>query len=293
LIEAAADTLGSMLDEAVLGLAAAGVDAPRRQARRLISAALSLSPTELLSRPERALRAHETARIRVCLTRMTRGEPLSRIVGRREFWGLEFFLSPDTLDPRPDSETVVDAVLRYYPQCAARLRFLDLGTGTGCLLLALLSERRGAFGIGVDVIPGAVAAARCNAMALGLARRAQFFVGDWATAIRGRFDVVVANPPYVATAAIAELPREVALYDPRQALNGGEDGLTAYRAIAPHLSRLLAPHGIFAGEVGVGQANAVVALLRAEGLAVSSIVRDLAGIQRCVVACNRDDRRAE
>jgi release factor glutamine methyltransferase len=282
-----------MLDQGASAFSAAGFDAPRRHARRLISAALSLSATELLSRPDRKLAACEAARIHTFLRRMLMGEPLSRIVGRREFWGLDFALSQDTLDPRADSETVIDAVLHHLPERDAPLRFLDLGTGTGCLLLALLSERREAFGVGVDVAPGAVATARHNAITLGLAKRAQFFVGDWATALRGRFDAVVANPPYVATAAMAELPRNVALYDPARALDGGTDGLAAYRVIAASAARLLSPNGIFAGEVGIGQAKSVVALLRAEGLAVAGAARDLAGIPRCVVARNWDRRRAE
>ena len=166
-------------------------------------------------------------------------EPLSRIIGRREFWGLEFLLSADTLDPRPESETVIEAILARLPDRDRAYRFLDLGTGTGCLLLALLSEYPAASGIGIDIAPGAARTARDNAERLGIGGRAQFAVGSWAAALTGRFDAVVANPPYIEHAAIADLPREVRQYDPIRALDGGADGLAAYRAIAADLQRLL------------------------------------------------------
>ncbi|MGH7064192.1 MAG: peptide chain release factor N(5)-glutamine methyltransferase [Stellaceae bacterium] len=293
MIEAVGDTLGSLLEEAACAFTAAAFDDPRRQARRLVSSALGLSPTVLVSQPRRDLAAYEAACVRASLRRMLAGEPLSRIAGRREFWGLEFSLSPDTLDPRPDSESIIDAVLRHLPERDAPLRLLDLGTGTGCLLSALLCEYRAAFGVGIDVVPAAVRTARGNAQALGLDRRAQFLVGDWATALSGKFDVVVANPPYIATAAKIGLPPEVALYDPWRALDGGEDGLAAYRRIIAGLAEVLAPGGIFAGEIGIGQAEAVAALLCAAGFTIDGLEHDLAGIIRCVVARNRDDRRVE
>lgn len=286
MIKVAGDTLRGILEEAAAAFTAAGLDDPRRRARRLVSAILGLAPTILVREPERDVSGDDAARIRTSLRRVLAGEPLSRIVGRREFWGLELALSRDTLDPRPDSETLIEAVLRRLPERAAPLRLLDLGTGTGCLLLALLSEYKAAFGVGIDMAADAVTTARGNAEALGLAARAQFFVGDWATALAATFDVVVANPPYIATDAIAELSREVVSYDPRRALDGGADGLAGYRAIADGLSRVLAPRGIFAGEIGIGQAPAVGALLRAGGLAIDGCERDLAGIVRCVVARN-------
>ncbi|MGH7093408.1 MAG: N5-glutamine methyltransferase family protein, partial [Stellaceae bacterium] len=160
----------------------------------------------------------------------------------------------------------------------------DLGTGSGCLLLALLSERPAATGIGVDCTFGAAAAARANAAALGLAARARFVVGDWAAPLAGRFDAVVANPPYIATGMIASLPPEVRDFDPRRALDGGTDGLAAYRTIAAALPRLIAPGGVFAAEIGAGQDAALAAILAAHGLAVDAFADDLAGIRRCVMA---------
>jgi release factor glutamine methyltransferase len=278
------ETLGSLLAGAVSTLSRAGFAEPRRLARRLVASVLELTPAELVGYPEQVLDQQQTACVRLALDRMAEREPLSRILGRREFWGLEFALSRDTLDPRPETETVIEAVLRRVPEREALLRFLDLGTGTGCILLALLSEFPAATGFGIDIAHGAAVTARRNAAALGLVERAHFLAGDWRTAISGQFDVIVSNPPYIAHAALADLPREVALYDPRLALDGGPDGLGAYRSIAGGLAELLEPLGIFACEVGSGQAPMVAAMLRVSGLAIEGWEHDLAGIARCVVA---------
>lgn len=277
-------TLGAALDEAAGKLAAAGLDEPRRRARRLVAAALALSATEVFAYPERPLAVAEAARVAEFLRRTLAHEPLSRVLGKREFWGLELRLSPDVLDPRPETETVVEAVLARLADRARAYRILDLGTGSGCLLLALLSELPKARGVGVDRAEGAAATACGNALALGLAGRAGFVVGDWAAALAGRFDIVVANPPYIASDAIDALPPEVRDFDPRRALDGGPDGLDAYREIAAGLPRLLGPDGIFAGELGAGQHEAVAAILAAEGLQVAGFADDLAGIARCVIA---------
>ena len=278
------ETLGSLLGEAACKLSQAGFAEPRRAARRLVASSLDLTPAEVLGHSEQALDEQQTGRVRLALQRMAEREPLSRFLGRREFWGLEFALSADTLDPRPETETVVEAVLRRVLNRDAPLRFLDLGTGTGCILLALLSEFPAATGFGVDIALGAVMTALGNAATLGLGERAHFLVGDWGTAISGRFDVIASNPPYIGGAALADLPPEVALYDPRLALDGGADGLDAYRSLVFELLRLLRPGGVFTCEVGSGQAPAVAAILRARGLAVDGCERDLAGIARCVVA---------
>ena len=275
---------GAAITHTAAVLAAAGLDEPRRRARRLVAAALGLSPVEVFAHPERQLSAAEQDRIAAMLARMTTGEPLTRILGTREFWGLEFALSADTLDPRPETETVVEAVLASRPDRSRAYRILDLGTGSGCLLLALLGEFPNSSGIGVDVAPGAVAIGRHNAEALGLADRAYFVAGDWGAALTGAFDIVVANPPYIPSAVIPSLPPEVRDHDPHRALDGGGDGLAAYRAIAADLSRLLAPGGLFAGEIGSDQAESVAAALTDAGLAVEAVVPDLAGLPRCVVA---------
>jgi release factor glutamine methyltransferase len=277
-------TCGRLVAEAAAALSAAGVADPRRQARRLISRALAIPPPDLFGDPDRALDEQQISRVLALLRRMVAGEPLSRIFEKREFWGLEFTLSADTLDPRPETETVIEAVLRREPDRSAPRRLLDLGTGTGCLLLALLAELPAASGVGIDIAEGAVRTAVRNAVCLGLADRARFFVGDWATAVSGKFDAILANPPYIASEALALLPREVACHDPWRALDGGEDGLRSHRAIAEAASGLLSPGGIFATEIGAGQEDAVAAIMKENSLIVDGIEKDLAGIARSVIA---------
>ena len=228
--------------------------------------------------------AADAERVADVLARSLAHEPLSRILGIREFWGLDFMLSADTLDPRPETETVVEAVIARLADRDRDYRILDLGTGSGCLLLALLTELPAASGIGVVGAAGAVAAAQRNAERLGLPGRADFRVGDWAAGVVERFDVVVANPPYIAAADLASLPPEVRDFDPRRALDGGADGLAAYRAIAAELPRLLAADGVFAGEIGFGQDEAVRGIIAGPKRVIERSVPDLAGIPRCVVA---------
>jgi release factor glutamine methyltransferase len=278
------ETVGAAIEHAATALAAAGFGEARRRARRLVSAALRLSAAEVFAHPERIVIALETERIGDMLDRIIAHEPLSRIEGSREFWGLEFLLSADALDPRPETETIVETVLARLADRDRPYRFLDLGTGSGCLLLALLSEYRHACGVGIDIAPGAAAMARENARRLGLGARAWFAAGDWGAAIAAQFDAVVANPPYIPTGAIAGLPPEVRDYDPHTALDGGKDGLSCYRAIAADLPRLLAPSGLFAAEIGDRQSAAVAAILADAGLCVEIVSPDLAGIPRCLVA---------
>jgi release factor glutamine methyltransferase len=277
-------TIGSMIGEVADTLTREGFDAARRRARRLVAAALDLSLAEVLARSDRAVTNDESERVAAMLRRTLAHEPLSRVLGMRAFWGLDFILSPDTLDPRPETETVVEAVLARMPERGRPYRFLDLGTGTGCLLLALLSEYPTATGVGVDLAAGAVDTAARNAERLGLRPRAKFVVGNWGKGLVEAFDVIVANPPYIASSDLAALPAEVRDYDPSLALDGGADGLAAYRAIAADLARLLAPGGFFACEIGAGQENAVTGIISAAGLVIDDVLPDLAGIPRCVVA---------
>jgi release factor glutamine methyltransferase len=278
-----AATVGSLLDKTAAALRVAGYEGVRRHARRLIGLALGLSPSALLAHREREIAERQVQHIHWMERRMIAGEPVTRIIGRREFWGLEFALSADTLDPRPESEVIIEAVLRRLSRRDARLRLLDVGTGTGCLLMALLAELPNATGVAVDLSAGAAATARMNAAALGFASRAHFYVGEWGSALAGRFSVTVANPPYIARAALNELPRAVRLYDPRLALDGGADGFGAYRAIGAELTRLLSPDGIFVAEIGFGQADTVAGIFKSNGLAIDGVESDLAGIARCVV----------
>lgn len=277
----------SLLAEAVILLTEAGIDNPRLDARILVGAVTGLEPTEVgLARGQGVVDAQRRGLARLLARRMTH-EPVSRILGRREFWSLDFFLSPATLDPRPDSETLVEAVLRDLDQRgiahSTSLRLLDLGTGTGCLPLALLSELPTASAVGVDRAEDAARTARHNADALGLADRFQVLVGDWSDALGGRFDWVLSNPPYIPTTDLADLAPEVG-FDPLLALDGGADGLTAYRRIIAELPRLLMPNGAVALEVGWDQAMAVTGLLQAAGLRVAPPIRDLGGRDRVLIA---------
>ncbi len=266
--------------------AGGGSGSPALDARLLAMEACGLSHTELIVRGEQPLAAPQAARLNALAFRRLSGEPVSRIVGVREFWGLQFRLAPETLDPRPDTETLVQAALDAARARAGEpLRILDLGTGTGCILTALLHELPAAYGLGVDISAEALAVARENASRLGVGRRAGFVRADWLAGIGRHFDIVVANPPYVARGMIAGLSCEVRAHDPLGALDGGADGLDAYRAIVPGLGGVLRPGGIAFLEVGLGQAGAVSAMVARSGLrAHIDEAHDLAGIARVVVA---------
>ncbi len=215
-------------------------------------------------------------------------EPYARIAGRRSFWRFDLEITPATLDPRPDSETLVETALAILPDREAELRLIDFGTGTGALLLALLLELPRAWGVGVELRAEAALVARRNAASLGLADRASFVVGNWGAAIGGAADVIVANPPYIPSGEIGALAPEVARYEPRMALDGGADGLAAYRNLAPAIARLLAPRGMAFLELGRGQKGAVAAEMARAGLKVLRVGEDLARVERClVVAPNR------
>jgi len=284
--------LSTVLREAGQRLRQAGVEAPSREARLLAGAVLAAAPAALIAGSGRTIDADQRDRLEAAVDRRAAREPLSHILGRREFWSLEFRVDGSVLDPRPDSETLVEAGLAALAGRDRPWRLLDLGTGSGCLLLALLSEYRKASGIGVDLAPGAAMAARHNAARLGLGERAFFVAGDWAAGLAGGFDAIVANPPYIATGELAALMPEVRDHDPRRALDGGADGLEAYRAIARDVPRLLVPGGLLATEIGAGQADSVVEIIRAGGLAVERVAPDLAGIARVVLACRLGSDRA-
>jgi release factor glutamine methyltransferase len=209
-------------------------------------------------------------------------EPLALIVGRREFWSLDLAVSPATLIPRPDSETLIEAVVSAFTGRPPPRQVLDLGTGTGCLLLAALSEFPASFGIGVDRSAEAAALAAGNAASLGMADRAVFLCGDWASALNARFDLVLCNPPYIPSSELAGLMPEVAHYEPRSALDGGEDGLSAYRRLVPELHRLLSQDSAAIVELGVGQAETVAGMAREAGFA-TGLRHDLSGIPRALV----------
>jgi release factor glutamine methyltransferase len=263
---------------------AAGLDTPELDARVLVGHALALDHAALMAQSERRLTDEEADAIARLMQRRLDREPVARIVGAKEFWGLPLSLNADTLVPRPDTETVVEAALAALGSDRTRpRRIADLDTGSGALLLALLSELPAAQGVGTDISVAALRCARSNASVLGLARRADFIACDHGAALGGNFDLVVANPPYVASADIAVLPPEVRDFDPRRALDGGPDGLAAYRAIAADARRLLAPEGVLVIELGAGQLDAVISLTVAAGLVPTGAPRcDLSGFPRAL-----------
>jgi release factor glutamine methyltransferase len=275
-------TISRALCAATHRLRAAGIEEARAEARLLLRHVTGLSPEALVAEPDRRLEAEAAARFEALLARRAAREPMAYILGEREFWSLPLFVGPGVLVPRPETETLVEAALEAFPDRTAPLRILDLGTGSGCLLLALLREYPNASGVGVDRSAEALAHATLNARRHGLADRALLVRGDWGRGLAESFELIVANPPYVASGELAELAPEVARYEPRAALDGGADGLDAYRAILPDLPRLLAPAGVACLEIGAGQATALAALAEVGGFRVA-VRPDLAGIPRCLV----------
>jgi len=265
----------------------AGLDSPELDARILLGHALGMDHTALVAAATQPLAASATAAIAGLAARRLAGEPVARIVGAKEFWGLSFIVTPAVLVPRPETETVVELALALIDRQGRRalaLRIADLGTGSGAILLALLSELPNARGVGTDIDPQALAVARRNAEALGLAARARFLGGDYASALQGPFDLVVSNPPYVARREIEGLAPEVCDHDPPHALDGGTDGLAAYRAIAADAPRLLGPDGRLVVEIGAGQEREVERTLIQGGLAIAAVRHDLLGLARAIAA---------
>ena len=276
-------TRGEALKALRILFADAGIDDGAVDARLLLCAADDLNSADLIRAPELVLSQAALQRLAPMAGRRAAGEPVSRILARREFWGLPLTISPDVLDPRPDTETLVEAVVRELaPRREAPLRILDLGAGSGAILCALLKEFGAATGIAIDLSAPAAAQARANLAACGLAGRSGVIVGSWGQAILGSFDVIVSNPPYIPSYEIGELEREVRDHDPALALDGGPDGLDAYRAIAPQLGPLLCEDGRFFLEVGAGQADDVTTTLAGYGLAKLTRYADLAGVARVV-----------
>ncbi|MGG7644164.1 peptide chain release factor N(5)-glutamine methyltransferase [Rhodovulum sp. YNF3179] len=256
-------------------LRAAGVPEPLGDARRLMAHALGVAPARLTLALGEPVEPEALTRFETAVARRAGREPVAQIVGRRVFWGRDFAVTADVLDPRPETETLIAAALELPFE-----RVLDLGTGSGCILLTLLAERPAAQGLGTDISEAALAVARTNARALGLETRAAFRRADWCNGIDGRFDLVVANPPYIAAAEMPDLAPEVREWEPAAALSPGGDGLDAYRAIAAGVQARLAPGGSVLVEIGPTQEAAVAALFAAAGLSCRAVHRDLDGRDR-------------
>jgi release factor glutamine methyltransferase len=268
----------------------AGIGTPELDARLLLCHAAGLTHEGYIARARDVLHPDEAARLEGAIARRLKREPVARIKGEREFYGRSFILGPDTLDPRPDTETLIEAALDFVRARGWRerkLTLLDLGTGTGCILVTLLAELPQARGIGTDLSADALAIAAANAGSHGVSTRASFVAADWLDAVSGTFDLILSNPPYLATGEIAGLAEEVATYDPRLALDGGPDGLDAYRAIAARASDHLDQNGRILVEIGPGQGEAVAAIFAGAGLRPDEALGlrlDLAGRPRVVVA---------
>ena len=285
------DTLLTAWKSAQARLKEGRIDSPSIDARLLLEAAAGATRADILTDPYRPVTPDQMARLDAWVERRLRREPTSRILGRKGFWKIMLNVTPDVLSPRPDTETILDVVLAAYAPHQA-FTLIDLGTGSGAILLAVLAERFGARGVGTDVSTEALAVARENAANLDLAGRCDFMRTEWAAGFgEAAFDVVVSNPPYIPTADIAGLDPEVRDHDPHLALDGGPDGLQAYRELAPEIRRILKPGGVFAVEIGWEQGAAVRALFEAEGFADVKVVKDLADRDR-VVTNGPDPRTA-
>lgn len=264
----------------------AAIDSADLDARLLTGHALGLDLTGMITAAQRQLTPDESARIEDFARRRLAGEPVARIVGEKEFWGLSLRLAPATLVPRPDTETVVELALELLAaggDLGRPMRVADLGTGTGAILLALLSELPAAHGYGTDISTEALETATLNAARVGLSGRTVFVACDYASGLIGPFDLIVSNPPYIRSHDIAGLTVEVRDHDPRAALDGGTDGLDAYRALIPQAAELLAPGAVLIVEAGAGQSSQIQALMRAAGLTIGTAPKaDLAGVPRAV-----------
>ena len=286
-ITAASCSMREAFIEAACILRRAGIETPELDARLLLCHAAGLSHETYVAKANATMALEAAARFERALERRLKREPVSRITGTREFYGRKFLVGPETLDPRPDTETLIEAALAIAGANGGRnqpLNLLDLGTGTGCILLTLLAELPRARGIGTDKSEGALALAAANAERLGVRSRAGFIAADWLDGIAGKFDLILSNPPYLDEKERRELPGEVALYDPVLALDGGPDGLDAYRRIAAGAARTLAGVGRLIVEIGIAQSEAVAEIFRAAGLQIEAIRPDLSGRPRAIVA---------
>lgn len=279
-------TLSAAFSDARRRFADAGIADAAREARLLIGGVLGLDASAFIVAGERRLDAGETAAVAEAVSRRLSREPVYRILGKRPFLGLTLELSPDTLEPRPDTEILVERLVPIAEgkmASAGHCRILDLGTGTGAICLALLDAVPGTTGVGADVSPGALETARRNGDISGLSERFQTVESDWFSAISGQFDIIVSNPPYIVSAVMETLADEVLRHDPRLALDGGSDGLDAYRRIAAGAKDFLVHDGVLAFEIGYDQKVSVTALLAQNGYALHGSARDLGGNDRVLI----------
>lgn len=272
---------------AVMKLQQERIESASLDARVLLEYVLGVNREQLLFSLELPITSTQYERFAALVAKRAKHQPVSKIIGKREFWGINFAVNENTLDPRPDSETLIEYVLERVVDRDAKLRILDLGTGTGCLLLSLLSELPNAKGVGVDCCLEALAVAKENVVTLGLSDRAEFVDSDWCGKLSGKFDIVLSNPPYIPTGVIATLEPEVAEFDPVLALDGGADGLACYRKIMQQLPDILVKDGFAAFEIGIGQKNDLGTIANENGFEITGSKNDLSGIVRCLIVQNK------
>ena len=278
------NTLGSAYRYLTRELTVSEIENPQLEARILLAFAARVEQTRVIGYPEDKLDNTVIRNLEKIIARRKTGEPIAYITGVKEFWSLNFNVTPETLIPRPDSETIVQSVLDTITNHMDRLSILDLGTGSGCLLLALLSELPNAKGVGIDISPATCKIAKKNAKELGLNNRAKFYRGNWMEGILDQFDIIVTNPPYIAEPDIKLLDREIQLFEPHLALSGGPDGVSAYRLIAKGSIARLKTAGILVVEIGINQAQSIKNIFIENGLEIIKTQRDFSNIERCILA---------
>ena len=280
--------LNKAVDTAADFLKKNNIQSPRLEARLLVSSATELSVSAIISSPEYSVDTIENQKITDVISRRCSGEPLAYILGQKEFWSLVFEVDNSTLIPRPETETLIEGVLSKCHSSNNSFCILDLGTGTGCILAALLKEFKNSIGVGLDKSLLACKIAQQNLSNLGLANRCSVLVDNWGASLTGAYQIISCNPPYISTPDISNIDQEIREFEPTLAIDGGSDGLECYRSIAPTISNLLCPNeGIAALEIGHNQAKAVSKILSSNNLEVIDLKRDLAGLDRCLLATVR------
>lgn len=275
--------ISDILPKAKKKLIAAKIDNYALDADLLLCKAANITRERIIGYPESEISDDNITVFNQLIERRIKREPISHILGMREFWGMDFKVTKDTLAPRADSETLIEAALEHYNNKRPPENIIDFGTGTGCLLLSLLSEFEDAKGIGIDISEDTIKVAKENSCKLGLAKRTSFVVNNWGIGIKGKYDLIISNPPYIKNDDSLVLEPEVVVYEPDNALYGGKDGLECYVELAPFVSSLISENGIAIIEFGIGQHNQVKEIMEKSGLKFTSFKKDLAGIIRCIV----------
>ena len=284
----AISTIAAALEAAIKKLSAAGVENPKLDSKLLLCHAADIEPVELITNSNRQLPAQNLQSFEALIKRRVLREPVSHLIGEREFWSLPFLVSSDVLDPRPSSETLIQAALRYVEDTKKVFSVLDLGTGSGCLLITILKECPLATGIGIDNSEAALLVARQNAAKHSVGNRSKFEFSSWGRNLNESFDLILCNPPYIADGELVLLEPEVIVYEPRMALFAGDDGLSAFRDLAPDIYRLLNLDGVAVLECGLGQVTSLVEIFSIAGLKHLETLPDLEGIERCCVFSRKE-----